>query len=222
MVRFVGCVCVETTVMSVRSAWYATSSRLTKSPILSPRRDTRSTLIMRLALLLLVSQLIVAAAFRPPTAIARPLVQLRADRPVVLSAVVEPPEDESPEARRERLEKLGREEAARLAELDSAADDGGLSAAFQARLDAEGGANAFKIKSSANAAKEEAANAARVVKNKGDDLLDAASGLTSGINENQKRVLLIIFGLFAFQIVIGFIGSAFSGGGGGGGGGYMV
>lgn len=165
-------------------------------------------------------QLGVAAAWRAPAAVARPLVQ-RTSRPIVLSAVDEPPEDESPEERRARLERLGREEAARLSELDSPAlDDGGLSAAFKARLDAEGGANAFKIKSSANAAKEEAANAARLVKEKGDDLLDAASGLTRGINENQKRVLLIIAGLFAFQILIGFIGSAMSGGGGGGG--YMV
>jgi hypothetical protein len=74
--------------------------------------------------------------------------------------VAEDPESE--EARRARLEAIGREEAERNQFLDSApADDGGLMAEFQARIDAEGGATAFKVKSGMNSVKEEASETAR-------------------------------------------------------------
>ena len=91
--------------------------------------------------------------------LARPL-QLPTRHRSVVASVAEDPESE--EARRARLEAIGREEADRKQYLDSApADDGGLMAEFQARIDAEGGATAFKVKSNMNNVKEEASETAR-------------------------------------------------------------
>jgi len=91
--------------------------------------------------------------------LARPL-QLPTRHRSVVASVSEDPESE--EARRARLEAIGREEAEKNQYLDSApADDGGLMAEFQARIDAEGGATAFKVKSSMNNVKEEASEKAR-------------------------------------------------------------
>ena len=92
-------------------------------------------------------------------AVARPL-QLPTRHRSIVASVAEDPESE--EARRARLEAIGREEAERNQFLDSApADDGGLMAEFQARIDAEGGATAFKVMSNMNNVKEEASETAR-------------------------------------------------------------
>ena len=48
---------------------------------------------------------------------------------------------------------------------------------------------------------------------------DSAKGLASGFTQQQRDIALVIFGLIAFQILVGFIGNAMSGGGGGMGGG---
>ena len=89
-----------------------------------------------------------------------PLRPLQLRRCSVVASVAEDP-GESDEARRARLEAIGREDAAKQQYLDSAsADDGGLMAEFQARIDAEGGNTAFKVKSSMNQVKEQAAEQA--------------------------------------------------------------
>ena len=125
--------------------------------------------------------------------------------------------DETPEERSARLEALGRAEAERLKALDSTPiDDGGLAAAFQERLDAEGGAQMFKLKSNANQLGDSAKDAARQAQSAAADVGDSARGLVSGLTEQQKNVAKIIGGLIAFQLLIGFIGSLFSGGGSGG------
>ena len=59
-----------------------------------------------------------------------------------------------------------------------------------------------------------ASDAAKVAKDKAAGLADAASGLTSGLNEQQKNFGKIILGLIAFNLLIGAIGSALGGGGG--------
>ena len=93
-------------------------------------------------------------------ALARPLQLPTRHRCSLVASVADDPESE--EARRARLEAIGREEAERNQYLDSApADDGGLMSEFQARIDAEGGATAFKVKSSMNSVKEEASETAR-------------------------------------------------------------
>ena len=46
-----------------------------------------------------------------------------------------------------------------------------------------------------------------------EDAADAVGGLTSGLTEQQKNIGKIIVGLILFQVLIGAIGSAFSGGG---------
>ena len=120
---------------------------------------------------------------RTPALRSRPILASVAEQP--------PPPDESEEEKRARLarcteartpdlcatacvhamgsvpvqEAIGREAAAEKNYLDSApADDGGLMAEFQARIDAEGGANVFKAKSAANDVTEQAKEAANKAK----------------------------------------------------------
>lgn len=147
---------------------------------------------------------------------ARRAVPVRAR--LVASAVDERPRDagdpeETPEERTARLEALGRAAAAEASALDSAADDGGLMAEFNARLDQEGGANLFKLKTSVTPVTDAAQDAQRKAKRAADDLAYKAGGVTSGLTEQQKNIGKIIVGLILFQVLIGAIGSAFSGGG---------
>ena len=124
------------------------------------------------------------------------------------------PDGETPDQRRARLEELGRQAAAEASFMDSApSDDGGLMAEFNKRLDSEGGATVFKAKTAASAAGESANEAAGAVKNKALDAADAAGCLVSGLSEQQKNIGKILLGIVAFNILIGLIGSAFSGGG---------
>merc|ERR1719157_514401 len=145
--------------------------------------------------------------------LARPL-QLPTRHRSVVASVAEDPESE--EARRARLEAIGREEADRKQYLDSApADDGGLMAEFQARIDAEGGATAFKVKSSMNQVKEQASETAGKAQDAGASLVDKLP--SPQLTKQQQDIGKVILGLIAFQVLIGFISSAMSGGGGGGG-----
>merc|ERR1719506_75594 len=144
-------------------------------------------------------------------ALARPL-QLPTRHRSIVASVAEDPESE--EARRARLEAIGREEAERNQYLDSApADDGGLMAEFQARIDAEGGTTAFKVKSGMNSVKEEASETARRAQNAGADLVNKLP--SPNLTEQQQNVGKVILGLIAFQVLIGFISNAMVGGGGG-------
>ena len=127
------------------------------------------------------------------------------------------PADETDEERRARLEALGKQAADEQAFMDTAAsDDDGLMQEFNARLNDEGGANLFKLKTEAQAVGEGAKDVANAAQGKVQDVANVAGGLVSGLNEQQKNVAKIILGLIAFQIFIGFIASAFSGTGGGG------
>ncbi len=121
-------------------------------------------------------------------------------------------EDETEEERRKRLESLGRQTAEEAAFLDSTADDGGLMAEFNARLDREGGANLFKLKTGIGQVGETAKEGADKAKAAGEDLIGAAGAATRGLTEQQKNIGKIVLGLIAFQVVIGLIGSIFGGG----------
>jgi hypothetical protein len=136
--------------------------------------------------------------------------------PLIASATAEPPDDgETEEQRKQRLEALGRQAAEELQALDSASmDDGGLMAEFNARLDKEGGANLFKLKTGASAATESATDAAQAAKNKAADLADATRGLTRSLTEQQKNIGKIVLGLIAFNLLIQALASALSGGSG--------
>ena len=117
--------------------------------------------------------------------LARPL-QLPTRHRSVVASVAEDPESE--EARRARLEAIGREEADRKQYLDSApADDGGLMAEFQARIDAEGGATAFKVKSNMNNVKEEASETARKAQVGRDSLVEGGERRGGGKLINRPR-----------------------------------
>lgn len=59
----------------------------------------------------------------------------------------------------------------------------------------------------------------RAVQAAASGVADSAKGLASGFTQQQRDIALVIFGLIAFQILVGFIGNAMSGGGGGMGGG---
>lgn len=119
---------------------------------------------------------------------------------------------ESDEERRERLQRLGREAAREAEMLDSAGEDGGLSAEFNARLAKEGGANVFKVKSSMNQAVDSLQDGAQKARGAVDDLSYQAGSVTRGLTEQQKNIAKIVVGLIAFNIAIGLIGSAFGGG----------
>ena len=108
---------------------------------------------------------------------------------------------------------LPKNEREAMAKMDSAGDDGGLMAEFNARLDQEGGANLFKMKTQAAAVSEGANDAAKAAKDKAEDLANAAGNLTSGLTEQQKNIGKIILGLIAFNLLIQALASAFSGGG---------
>lgn len=111
--------------------------------------------------------------------------------------------------RKARLEALGREVAAEAKYLDSAPADDDLSAAFNARLAAEGGRSAFRLKTDAAAATEGATAAARKAKDALLDAKDGLSGMTNGLTKQQQNIAKIVLGLIAFQVVIGIISSSF-------------
>lgn len=135
----------------------------------------------------------------------------RRARPVA-SVVDDRPGEDDPEER-SRLEALGRKAAEEALALDSASEgDGGLMAEFNSRIDKEGGANMFKLKTGASQIGESANEVGNKAKFAAEDLADSAGGLVSGLSEQQKNIGKIILGLIAFQLVIGLIGSAFSGG----------
>ena len=92
---------------------------------------------------------------------------------------------------------------------DAAADDGGLMAEFNARLDQEGGATMFKIKSEAKQVGDAAKNTAQKVQWAGEDAADAVGGFFGRLNPQQQNILKIVAGLIAFQILIGTVSSAF-------------
>ena len=132
--------------------------------------------------LVLASVLGVAHTLRVPARIvtrARPLLALIDERP---------PPDESDEERRARLERLGREAAAE----DAAGDDGGLMAEFNARLDQEGGATLFSIKSGITNVGETAGDAAKKAQQAGNTVVDSATGWASGLSEQQRNVVVVV------------------------------
>lgn len=125
---------------------------------------------------------------------------------------VDEPEDET---ERERLARLGREVAAEQARLDGAgaAEGDSLMAEFNKRLEAEGGATQFKIKTDAKAAAEKVQAGAEKVQGIGLDLADSASSAVSRLPPN----LLPIIGVCVLLSVLpSIVGALFSGGGSGG------
>ena len=94
-------------------------------------------------------------------------------------------------------------------EDDLPQDDGGLMAEFNQRLEAEGGATNFKIKSQVNDVKKGAQETAQKVQYAGEDAVDAVGGLFGKLNPQQQNIAKIVLGLIAFQILIGTISSAF-------------
>ena len=159
-------------------------------------------MLMRLAFI--AAGLSVAAGFGCSTIQG---VGLRRRARLPVAAVADDPEDEE----RKRFEAAGREAAEEAAFLDATGADDGLAAEFAKRLEQEGGATTFKIKSSANAAKEGVAEGASKAKAVGEDALDAVGSVASGLTEQQKNIAKIVFGLIAFQILIGVISSAMRG-----------
>ena len=125
-----------------------------------------------------------------------------------------PPDDESPEERRLRLERIGREEAARASSMDTAADDGGLMAEFNARLDSEGGKDLFKLKTGVTGVADSGKEAAQKAQYAVSDALDSVP--KPQLNEQQLNIAKIIGGLILFNVVINAIAGGMGGGGGGG------
>ena len=163
---------------------------------------------MHSSLLLVASSLATAYCLSLSSvgAVARPAVALRS-RPVL--AVVGS-DEESEEERRMRLEALGREAAAEAQRLDSAGvGDDGLMAEFNQRLESEGGPALFKLKTGASQVGDGAAEAAGKVGDASGELLDGAKGWLSGLPEQQRKIVTIVGGIIAFQIIIGAITSAF-------------
>jgi hypothetical protein len=95
-----------------------------------------------------------------------------------------------------------REAAAEQAKLDSVGDDGGLMAEFNKKLDDEGGATMFKLKTGASQASESAGEAASKVTRAGEDLKDTADGWVAGLTEQQRKIGTIVLGLIAFNLLI--------------------
>ena len=171
------------------------------------------TTSMRKAILLRVLALSAATALRVPYRAA----PARAVAPTRLGAATSLTEDnETPEERRQRLEALGRQAAEDAAYLDSGpADDGGLMAEFNARLDKEGGAEMFKLKTEVTRVGEEARAVTRKATAAGEDVVDAVAGVFSGLTEQQKTVGKIILGLIALQVFLSVLGGSLNGGAGG-------
>lgn len=136
-----------------------------------------------------------ALAFAPPLHVARAPVS-RSSRycatPVAMAVQDRPGgenPDESEEARRKRLEALGREAASEAAYLDSApASDDGLMAQFNARVDEEGGATMFKLKSGVNTVSESVSDGTQKAKAASEGAVDAAKGMFSGLTEQQRKI----------------------------------
>lgn len=113
---------------------------------------------------------------------------------------------ESDEDRRTRLERLGREEAAEFARLDSAGGgDGGLMAEFNERLDKEGGATMFKAKSALNQAGDAVKQGADGAQRAGEGVAGAVDSWIAGLTEQQRKILTIVGALIAFNLVINAI-----------------
>lgn len=129
-----------------------------------------------------------------PSARAGNFLKARRSAPCVASIVDERPPDEpegeTPAERKARLEELGRKAAAEASFLDSAsADDGGLMAEFNSRLDKEGGKTVFELKTSASAVGEGVKETADSVKNKAADLADSIP--RPSLNEQQSNILKV-------------------------------
>ncbi len=148
-----------------------------------------------------------AAAFTPTTsraAVLRPHAALRPH--TVLHPRMQVAEDD--ESERARLERLGREEAERVAKLDSSADDDGMSLAaeFSKRLDSEGG----RIGIEGKIAQENVEEAARAAQQKADQVAAQAKSQVTRLPENVKTIGLIIGGSIVATIVFNSIGNALS------------
>ena len=142
-----------------------------------------------------------AAAFTPAASRAAVLRPHAALRPRMQVA-------EDDESERARLERLGREEAERVAKLDSSADDDGVSLAaeFSKRLDSEGG----RIGIEGKIAQENVEEAARAAQQKADQVAAQAKSQVTRLPENVKTIGLIIGGSILATIIFNSIGNALS------------
>mmetsp|Transcript_34728 Transcript_34728/g.103507 ORF Transcript_34728/g.103507 Transcript_34728/m.103507 type:complete len:159 (-) Transcript_34728:612-1088(-) len=126
----------------------------------------------------------------------------------VAPVVMDSSDDESEAERRARYEALGREEVVRQSGLDAGADDGGLMAEFNKRVESEGGATAFKAKIAVSDAKSTVTSTAAGAKRAGEEAVDAVSSLGDRLTEQQRKIATIVFGLIGFQIFIQILSSA--------------
>ena len=168
-----------------------------RASVADDRIGRGSSMTMR-SLLLICLSLGVVSSLRVLAPLPRTSALSRTRSPVAMA------DEESEEERRQRLEALGREEAA----LDAAADDGGLMAEFNKRLDDEGGATAFKAKVAVSDAQKAATDTAERAKMAGEDLADTVSGWTNSLTEQQRKIGTIVLGLIAFNLFINFLATA--------------
>ena len=80
---------------------------------------------------------------------------------------------------------------------------------FNSRLDAEGGANMFKLKTTASNVGESVTDSANQAKRVGEDAVAKVEGAFNGLTTQQRNIATIILGLIAFQILISLIGNLF-------------
>ena len=167
----------------------------------SDRRISIRDCFCRTADLPMIALFSFAAAFTPAASRAAVLRPHAALRPRMQVA-------EDDESERARLERLGREEAERVAKLDSSADDDGVSLAaeFSKRLDSEGG----RIGIEGKIAQENVEEAARAAQQKADQVAAQAKSQVTRLPENVKTIGLIIAGSIVATIVFNSIGNALS------------
>ena len=80
---------------------------------------------------------------------------------------------------------------------------------FNRRLDAEGGANMFKLKTTASNVGESVSDSANQAKRAGEDAAATIEGAFNGLTTQQRNIATIVLGLIAFQILISLIGNIF-------------
>lgn len=124
-------------------------------------------------------------------------------------------DDETPEQRRARLEDLGRKAAEEASYLDSAPADDDLMKEFNAKIASEGGANMIKIKAGISDVGDTAKVTAFKAKQAGQNVADTGTGFIQGLSTQQRNIATIVFGLIAFNVVIGLVTSSLSQGSGG-------
>jgi len=124
-------------------------------------------------------------------------------------------DDETPENRRSRLEDLGRKAAEEASYLDSAPADDDLMKEFNAKIASEGGANMIKIKAGISDVGDTAKVTAFKAKQAGQNVADTGAGFIQGLSTQQRNIATIVFGLIAFNVVIGLVTSSLSQGSGG-------